>query len=87
MRGDLNETFRITNGISNYERHFFNISPQTGNLLSRQIPKIKSTNKLDLFANRVMYFWNKLPNQIKNCNSVENLKIRLDDFGKNDKRI
>ena len=29
---------------------------------------------------RAMYFWNKLPNQIKNSNSVENLKIKLDDF-------
>ena len=27
-----------------------------------------------------MYFWNKLSNQIKNSDSVENFKIGLNDF-------
>ena len=57
-RGDLMETFKVVNGISNYGRHFFNISPRTGNLLSRQILKTKSTKQLD-FANRVIYLRNK----------------------------
>ena len=86
MKSDLIETFKIINGISNYGRHFFNISPQTGNLLSRQISKTKSTNQLDFFANRVIYFWNKSPNQIKNSNSVKKIKIKLDDFRKNGKK-
>ena len=55
MRDDLTETFKIINGISNYGRHFFNISPQTWNLLSRQISKAKSISRLDIFANRVMF--------------------------------
>ena len=75
MRSDLIETFKIINEISNYRRHFFNISPQTENLLSRQISKIKSTNQVNFFANRVIYFWNKLPNQMKNRYSVKNFKI------------
>ena len=54
---------------------FFNISPQTGNLLSRLISKIKSTNQLNSFANRVIHFWKKFPNSIKN--NVENFKIKL----------
>ena len=49
MRGDQSETFKIINGIFNYGGSFFKISPQTGNLLSRQILKTKSTNKLDIF--------------------------------------
>ena len=36
---DQIETFRIINGISNYDRLFINISPQIGNLLSREISK------------------------------------------------
>ena len=35
MRGYLIENFKIINVISNYDRHFFNISPQSGNLMSR----------------------------------------------------
>ena len=46
-RGDLTETFKIINGISNYGRHFFNISPWTGNLLSLQI--FKKRSQIDLF--------------------------------------
>ena len=69
MRGDLMETFKTINGISNYRRNFFNISSQTENLLPRQVLKTKSTNQLDLFANRVKYVRNKLPNQIKNSNN------------------
>ena len=49
MRGDLIETFKIINGISNYGRHFFNISPRTGNVLSGEISKTKSTNQLNFF--------------------------------------
>ena len=32
-------------------------------------------NQLDFFAIRVIYFWNKLPNQIKNSNSVKILRL------------
>ena len=49
------EAFEIINRISNYGRHF-NISPLTGNLLSRQISKAKSTNQLYFFGIRVMLF-------------------------------
>ena len=39
-------------------------------LLSRQISKTKSTNQRDFFAYRVIYFWDKLPNQIKKTAKV-----------------
>ena len=79
-------TFKIINGISNNGRHFFNIPTWTVNLLSRQISKIKSIDQLEFFANKVIYFWNKLPNQIKDSNSEENFKIELDDLRRNDKK-
>ena len=49
---------------------FFYIALRTGNFLSREILKSKSINQLDIFvANREIYFWNKLPNEI-NSNRV-----------------
>ena len=42
IRSDLIETFKIINEISNHGRHFLNISPETVNLLWRQIKKEKS---------------------------------------------
>ena len=50
------------------------------NFYARQIYKSKSMIVLDYFANRVIYFWNKLYNQIKNSNDVKELKIELDEF-------
>ena len=35
---------------------------------------------MDSFANRVTYFWYKLPNQIQNSNRVKKFKIELDEF-------
>ena len=70
-KGDLIETFRIINEMSKYARHFFNISPQIGNLLSRKISKTKSINQLDFLANKVIYFCNKFPNLIKKSISVK----------------
>ena len=56
IRGYLIETFKIINGISNYGRHFFYISSQTENLLSRQILKIKSINKFDFLLIELYIF-------------------------------
>ena len=41
---------------------FFNISHRTGNLLSRQVLKTDWPNQLIFFANRAIYFCNKLSN-------------------------
>ena len=40
----------------------------------------------DFFAHRIMYLGNQLPNQIKNSNSVEHFKIKLDGFRNNGKK-
>ena len=45
------ETFKVINRILNLDEHFFNISPWTGNLLSRQISKTKCTCQWEVFAN------------------------------------
>ena len=78
MRGHLTETFKIINRISDYVRPFFNISPQMRNSLSRQISKTKSNNQLDFL--RIFFEQIKLPNQIKNSESVENFKNWIEWF-------
>ena len=82
MRGDLIETFKILKGLTHYGTNFFNISPRTGNLVAREISKTKSTKQLDFFSNRVIYFWNKLPSNVKNSTSVNSFKNNLDKFRK-----
>ena len=72
----------MINWITDYGRYLFNIPPQTGNLLSKQISKTKSTKQLDFFANRVIYFGNKLPNQIKGSNRVENFNLMNSEIRK-----
>ena len=52
---------------------FLSISPQTGNLQSRKISKTKSTNQLDLYAKGVIYFGDKLPNQLKNSDNAKKI--------------
>ena len=47
--------------------------------------KTKTTKQLDFFSNRVIKYWNKLPNNVKNSTSVNNFKNNLDKirvFGK-----
>ena len=34
------------------------------------------------FFNCLIYFWNKLPNHIKNNSCIENVKVKLDNFRK-----
>ena len=80
MRGDLIETFKILNNKNNYGSEFFNVSSRTGNLLSRSISKTKTTKQLDFFSNRVIKYWNKLPNNIKSSTSVNSFKNNLDKF-------
>ena len=80
MRGNLIETLKIMEFLIMVDIFLFNISLQSGNLQSKPISKTKSMNKSDFFVNRLIYFENKLPNQIKN--RVKKFKIKLNDFRK-----
>ena len=79
MRGDLIETFKILNSFSNYGKQFFNISDRTTNLLYRSS---KLTN-IDFFSERVINYWNKLPEFVKKKDSVNAFKNALDKFRSN----
>ena len=78
MRGDLIETFKVLNNFNNYGSQFFNLSQRTGNLVVR--PNRKHT---DFFSERVIFYWNKLPEYVKNSASVNNFKNNFDKFRKN----
>ena len=49
-----------------------NIYLRTVDLSSMQVSRAKSLNQLDCLVHRKIYFWNKIPNHIKNNNSVKN---------------
>ena len=76
MRGDLIETFKILNGFNDYGQSFFNLSDRTNNLVSRP----KNLTNTDFFGERVKNYWNKLPEYVRNRNSVNSFKNGLDKF-------
>ena len=78
MRGDLIETFKILNRLNNYGENFFNLSARTNNLVARP-----GRRNIDFFGERVIKFWNKLPEYVKNKNSVISFKNAVDKFRKN----
>ena len=74
MRGDLIETFKILNGLNNYGSSFYKKSNRTNNLIARSA-KLTS---LDFFSERVVKYWNKLPEYVKIKDSVNSFKNGLD---------
>ena len=78
MRGDLIESFKILNGLNNYGNSFFNLSCRTNNLVARP-----GGRNIDFFGERVIKFWNKLPEYVKNRKCVNGFKNALDKFRKN----
>ena len=79
MRGDLIETFKITRGFVNYGQHFFNMSRSNLNILS-QVTKTTSLARKDFFSERVINYWNILPNSVKMSPSVNSFKANLENY-------
>ena len=77
-RGDLIETFKILNGISNYGQNFFRTSRSGKKLISR--PGDEKSTKYSFFARRVINYWNKLPSQVTDAKSTDCFKSRLEKF-------
>ena len=79
MRGDLIETFKILKSKTNYGANFFNLSGRTSNLIARP-GGVKNT---DFFSERVVNYYNKLPETIKSKETVNSFKNNLDAFREN----
>ena len=77
MRGDLIETFKIMSGLTNYGQNLFNVS-RSGSKL-----KYTKQSRLDFLPNRVVNYWNKIPNNVKSATTVDSFKNRLEAFKTN----
>ena len=76
VRGDLIETFKIFKGIVNYGQNLFRTSRSGYNLL---VPTGKlSQHQMDFINARVIQYWNKLPNTVKDSETVDTFKMRLE---------
>ena len=80
MRGDLIETFKIVNEHVNYGTDFFGTSLTGRHLISKPCTSKFTTNKRDFFAQRVLHYWNKLPEKIRKTSTVNSFKNQLDSF-------
>ena len=73
MRGDLIETYKITAGKVDYGHDLFR--------LSRSGAKILKDRRGDrVLSNRVANYWNKVPISVKDANSVDTFKARLERY-------
>ena len=75
MRGDLIETSKILNNFTDYGQGWFLRSERTGNLIIRQ-----DFGNVNFFANRVVKYWNKLPETSKSSTSVNTFKNHLNCY-------
>ena len=57
MRGDLIDTFKIVNGLTNYGRDWFTFSSRTNHLISGTVLK-SIFSSVNFFANRVVKYYN-----------------------------
>ena len=82
IRGDMIETFKIFNGITNIDQDmFFTMSTleKTRNQGDKIFKKHFNTNMRKFsFSNRVTNMWNDLPNTLKSAPSTDSFKNQLD---------
>ena len=78
MRGDLIEIFKIFKGLVSYGRDALKLSRSGYNILKSG----KTNARLDFFTNRAANYWNKLPVAVKDSESVDSFKARLEKYKK-----
>ena len=86
IRGDLIETFKAVNGLADYDTSMFNLSRSGANLVSssrcnRGSTKVRNLQR-SFLPERVIPYWNKLPSDVKNSDSVATFKVMLEEFKK-----
>ena len=82
IRGDLIETFKIVKGLSGLRfEEFFAYIPSTatrGHSLRLQRSHSRLEVRAHFFTNRVIPLWNKLPEKVVMCATVQAFKKDLD---------
>ncbi len=79
MRGDLIETFKVLGNLTKYGSKLYRRS-RSGMKLLYTNNKGKYTEHF--LPNRVVNYWNKIPDIVKDSTSVDMFKIRLENFKK-----
>jgi len=83
IRGDMIEVYKILHFENHPLRYLFNVDSNSntrGHNFKLKKPSIKSSVRHHFFSFRVIERWNKLPFDVVNALSVENFKIKLDDY-------
>ena len=86
IRGDLVETFKAASGLTQYGEDIFCFGRSGMNLVSNSRctngnTKVKNLQR-SFLPERVIPYWNKLPSEVKNSESVLSFKVRLEEFKK-----
>ena len=76
-RGDLIECFKIWNGLVNYGNETIKTSRSGYKLL---LQANSGTRKHSFFPHRIINYWNKIPDYVKDADSTECFKSRLQSF-------
>ena len=76
-RGDLIECFKIYKGFANYGKDLLKISRSGYNFI---MTAKKGSKMADFFPERAINHWNKLPDHVKEAESVDILKNRLERY-------
>ena len=85
VRGDLIETYKIFNGLTNIDLHdvlYLNQNGLRTNGLKLRKDSFNKENYASFFNNRVVDAWNELPPQVVEAPSLSTFKKRLDDHMK-----
>ena len=83
VRGDLIDTNKIINGHVSYGKSLFNVGRAGMNLLSKPRCDITMKCTSSFISERVVKFWNKLPQYCKSSNTVNVFKSNLDFYHQN----
>ena len=75
MRGDLIETLKILSGKVDYGQTLFRVSCSGANIL-----KDKRSDRI--LSNRVANYWNKIPQSVKDADTVSTFKAQLEKYKK-----
>ena len=73
MRGDIIETYKIVSKKVDYGKDLFKLSRSGANIL-------KDGRGDRILSNRVANYWNKIPGYVKEANTVETFKSRLEFY-------
>lgn len=76
-RGDLIECFKIFRGLTNYGANLLNLSRSGYNLVRKAN---KGDKVADFFPERIINYWNKLPDELKEVETVTSYKVKLQQF-------